>query len=157
MSNADTGDLTGGQAAAAPTAQEVAETTAARMYAADTASRALGIELTEIGPGRTTATMTVTAQMIQGHGTCHGGYLFLLADSAFAFACNSHGPATVAAACDIVFLTPVHEGDELVAEAVERVTFGRSGICDVTVRRAGGKSPGEVVAEFRGRSRTIGR
>ncbi len=156
MSDSDLTDAVA-RATKASSAQEIADATAARMYAADTASQALGIDLSGIAPGRATATMTVTAGMVQGHGTCHGGYLFLLADSAFAFACNSHGPATVAAACDIVFLTPVHEGDELVAEAVERVTFGRSGICDVTVRRTNGGSPGEVVAEFRGRSRTIGR
>lgn len=129
---------------------------AAEMYAADTASRQLGITLHEVAPGRTVARMRVTEEMIQGHGTCHGGYIFLLADSAFAFACNSHGPRAVAAACDIVFVTPVHLGDELVAEATERVLFGRNGVYDVTVRRADGDAEGEIVAEFRGRSRVVG-
>jgi acyl-CoA thioesterase len=121
------------------------------MYAADTASRHLGITLDEVAPGRAVARMRVTEEMIQGHGTCHGGYIFLLADSAFAFACNSHGPTAVAAACDIVFVSPVRIGDELVAVAEERVLFGRSGVYDVTVRRA----DGDVVAEFRGRSRVV--
>ncbi|MDP9398192.1 MAG: hydroxyphenylacetyl-CoA thioesterase PaaI [Actinomycetota bacterium] len=95
--------------------------------------------------------MTVTDTMVQGHGSCHGGYLFTLADSAFAFACNTYGSATVAAGADIVFVAPARSGDELVAEARERARFGRSGVYDVTVRRTGG----DVVAEFRGRARTL--
>jgi acyl-CoA thioesterase len=126
------------------------------MYAADLASRQLGITLEEVAPGRAVARMRVTEEMIQGHGTCHGGYIFLLADSAFAFACNSHGPVAVAAACDVVFVAPVRLGDELVAEAEERVLFGRNGVYDVTVRRVTGESAGDVVAEFRGRSRVVG-
>jgi len=121
------------------------------MYAADAASRGLGITLDGVGPGRATATMRVTATMLNGHGTCHGGYLFLLADTAFAFACNTYGPAVVAAGADVSFLAPAHEGEVLVAEAVERVLRGRSGLYDVTVRRGD-----EVVAEFRGRSRVVG-
>ncbi len=97
--------------------------------------------------------MTVTRDKVQGHGTCHGGYLFLLADTAFAFACNSHGPVTVAQSADIVFVEPAREGDVLEAVAVERVRRGRSGVYDVTVRRL----TGEVVAEFRGHSRTVER
>ena len=95
--------------------------------------------------------MTVTPQMINGHAIGHGGYVFLLADTAFACACNSHGPVTFAAGADIAFLQPTTAGDVLTAYAQERVTRGRSGIYDVTVTR-----DGEVVAEFRGRSRTIG-
>ena len=88
--------------------------------------------------------------MVNGHRICHGGYVFLLADTAFAFACNTYGDVTVAAGCDIVFAVSAHEGDELTAEAVERARFGRNGIYDVTVRRA----DGELIAEMRGRSRT---
>ena len=121
------------------------------MFAADEASRALGIELVEAGDGRAVATMTITRAMVNGHDIAHGGYVFLLADTAFAFACNTYGVVTVAAAADVVFVAPARAGDELVAEAAERVRFGRSGVYDVTVRRAGG----EVVAEFRGNSRAM--
>ena len=120
------------------------------MYAADRASQALGIQLLDVAPGRARTGMRVTAQMVNGHGICHGGYLFLLADSAFAFACNTHGAAVVASGADVDFLAPVREGDELIAEAVERVLRGRSGLYDVTVSR-----DGEPVVEFRGRSRSL--
>ncbi|MFF9481997.1 hydroxyphenylacetyl-CoA thioesterase PaaI [Streptomyces sp. NPDC014733] len=122
------------------------------MLAADQASRAMGIELLTHGEGHALLRMTVTATMVNGHGTAHGGCLFLLADTAFACACNSHGPVTVAAAADIDFIAPAHEGDVLHATAVERTRFGRSGLYDVTIRRAD-----EVIAEFRGRSRSIRR
>jgi acyl-CoA thioesterase len=128
---------------------EQAERAARVMYERDVASRALGITLGEVAPGRATARMTVTGQMVQGHGTCHGGYLFLLADTAFAFACNTHGPA-VASGAEVEFLAPVHEGDELVATAVERARRGRRGVYDVTVRRGD-----EPVVEFRGRSAAL--
>ena len=95
--------------------------------------------------------MTITGTMVNGHGIAHGGYVFLLADTAFAFACNTYDVATVAAAADVVFVAPAREGDELVAEAAERVRFGRSGVYDVTVRGPGGA----VVAEFRGNSRAL--
>ncbi|MFC8427742.1 hydroxyphenylacetyl-CoA thioesterase PaaI [Streptomyces sp. NPDC057253] len=121
------------------------------MFAGDQASRALGIELLEHGPGTAVLRMTVTAAMVNGHGIAHGGLLFLLADSAFACACNSHGPVTVAAGADIDFVTSAHEGDVLTATAVQRTRYGRSGIYDVSVLRGD-----EVVAEFRGRSRSIG-
>jgi acyl-CoA thioesterase len=121
------------------------------MYERDAASRALGVGLESIAPGRATATMTVTETMINGHGIAHGGYVFLLADTAFAFACNSYDQATVAAGCDIVFVRPAVRGDVLRASAVERVRAGRSGLYDVTVTRA----DGEVIAELRGRSRTV--
>ncbi|WP_431949102.1 hydroxyphenylacetyl-CoA thioesterase PaaI [Actinacidiphila sp. bgisy167] len=124
---------------------------AQHMFAADTASQSLGIELLEAGEGAAALRMTVTPAMVNGHGIAHGGYLFLFADTAFACACNSHGPVTVAAGADITFVAPVREGDELVALAKERTRFGRSGIYDVTILRGE-----QVVAEFRGRSRSIG-
>ncbi|HWG28580.1 MAG TPA: hydroxyphenylacetyl-CoA thioesterase PaaI [Actinospica sp.] len=123
---------------------------AEHMFAADQASQALGIELVEVGAGGATLRMKVTDTMVNGHGIAHGGYVFLLADSAFACACNSHGPVTVAAGADISFIAPVRAGDELTAVAEERVTFGRSGIYDVSILRGD-----EVVAEFRGRSRVL--
>ncbi len=132
------------------TEQEQAEHQAAGMWAGDRASQGLGIEVGGIAPGRATATMTVTADLLNGHGTCHGGYLFLLADTAFGFACNTRGATAVAYGADVTFLAPVGEGDLLVAEAVERVLRGRTGLYDVTVRRRG-----EPVLEFRGRSRSL--
>jgi len=120
------------------------------MLAADRASRALGIELLELSAGRATARMTITGSMVNGHGMAHGAFVFAVADTAFACACNSHGPVTVAAGADITFVAPVREGDELVADAVERTRFGRNGIYDVTVRCGT-----DIVAEFRGRSRTV--
>ncbi|MGA7989157.1 MAG: hydroxyphenylacetyl-CoA thioesterase PaaI [Candidatus Dormiibacterota bacterium] len=123
-----------------------------RMLAADAASRALGIEVTDAGVGFATATMTVRADMVNGHNITHGGFIFAVADTAFACACNSHGPLTVAAAADITFVAPSYAGDVLVARAIERTRFGRSGIYDVTVSR-----DDVVIAEFRGTSRTIER
>ena len=124
---------------------------AAHMFSADRASRGLGMELLEAANGRAVVTMRVAQTMINGHGIAHGGFVFTLADTAFACACNTHGPVTVAAGADISFLRPVREGDVLVATATERSVIGRSGIYDVTVSRGE-----EIVAEFRGRSRTIG-
>lgn len=121
-----------------------------RMLDDDLASRSLGMRLVDAGPGHATVSMTVTEAMVNGHALAHGGYVFLLADTAFACACNSHGPVTVAAGADITFVASAHLGDELRARAVERVAYGRSGIYDVTVTRAD-----EVIAEFRGRSRTL--
>lgn len=120
------------------------------MLAGDEATRSLGIEISEVAVGRATATMTVRPDMANGHGICHGGFLFLLADSAFAFACNTRGPAAVASGADVEFLAPVSVADELVATAVEVVLRGRSGVYDVTIRRGV-----DVVALFRGRSRTL--
>jgi acyl-CoA thioesterase len=133
-------------------ADGIARRCAAAMYDADSASKRLGIEISGVGPGRATATMTVTDAMINGHGICHGGYVFTLADTAFAFACNTYNDRTVAAGADIDFLEPVRAGTPLTATAVERTRRGRSGVYDVTVST----SDGQVVAEFRGRSRTIG-
>jgi acyl-CoA thioesterase len=121
------------------------------MWAEDIASQRLGMRIESVGSGRCTLTMRVRDDMTNGHGTAHGGFIFALADSAFAFACNSHNVRTVAHACDIVFVAPVHEGDVLVADATERHRFGRNGIYDIRVTRGD-----DVVAEFRGRSRTIG-
>ncbi|MPY78461.1 MAG: hydroxyphenylacetyl-CoA thioesterase PaaI [Actinophytocola sp.] len=126
---------------------------AERMLDADKASRALGIELAELSEGRAVMTMTVTDLMVNGHDIAHGGYVFLLADTAFACACNSHGPVTVAAGAEVSFVASARLGDVLVATAEERTRFGRNGIYDVTVRR----DDGAVIAEFRGRSRTIER
>jgi len=121
------------------------------MYAEDRASQHLGIQISDVAPGRATAHMVVTDTMINGHEICHGGYIALLADTAFAFACNTYNRRTVAQGCDVSFLESARLGDELAAEAVERARRGRGGIYDVTVRRQGG----DVVAEFRGRSRVI--
>ena len=129
----------------------MARTAAHEMFDRDVASRALGMELLDAGNGQATVRMTVTAEMVNGHDIAHGGYLFLLADTAFACACNSHGPVTVAAGADISFLRPVRRGEVLVATAAERTRRGRSGIYDVTGAREGAG----VVAEFRGRSRTL--
>ena len=128
----------------------MARNAAHEMFERDAASQGLGIELVEAGDGSALVRMRVTDAMVNGHGMAHGGYLFLLADTAFACACNSHGPVTVAAGADISFLRPVKAGDVLQAYGKERVVSGRSGIYDVTVT-----NDGDVVAEFRGRSRVI--
>ena len=125
------------------------------MMANDEASRALGIELIDQDEGRAVTRMTVREDMVNGHGIAHGGFVFSLADSAFAFACNTYDRVTVAAGLDVTFLRSARLGDILIATAVERARRGKSGIYDVTVARQtdGGR---EVVAEFRGRSRVIG-
>jgi acyl-CoA thioesterase len=120
------------------------------MFDRDKASQALGIELMSAGNGAAVVRMRVTAEMVNGHGITHGGFVFMLADTAFACACNSHGPVTVSAGADVTFLRLTTEGDELEARAQERSTNGRSGVYDVTVTR-----DGDVIAEFRGRSRVI--
>lgn len=130
------------------------------MWAEDRASAALGIELLDCGVdaggqqplGHARTRMPVTESMVNGHDIMHGGYIFTLADSTFALACNATGRLTVAAGCDITFVTSARLGDVLLADARERVSYGRSGITDVTVRR---ESDGAVVAEFRGRSRAL--
>jgi acyl-CoA thioesterase len=115
---------------------------------ADPTCRALGIELVEIATGRAVVRMRIADAMLNGHGIAHGGYLFLLADAAFACAANTHGPVAVAQSAQVTFLRPAEAGQTLTAEAVERARQGRNGVCDVTVRRA----DGQVVAEFRGHS-----
>ena len=124
---------------------------AAAMFAADQASRGLGMELLHVGRGTAVVQMRVAMQMLNGHSIGHGGYVFMLADTAFACACNSEGPATVAAGAEISFIAPVREGDILVATAIERTRYGRSGIYDVTVRRGD-----DIVAKCPGRSHTLG-
>ncbi|NUT22747.1 MAG: hydroxyphenylacetyl-CoA thioesterase PaaI [Hamadaea sp.] len=120
------------------------------MYAGDRASQHAGVTVEDVAPGRATARMTVTPDMINGHDICHGGFVFLLADTAFAFACNTYGTATVAQSCDIVFVRAARLGEVLTAVAAERTRYGRSGIYDVTV-----SCDDEVVAEFRGKSREL--
>jgi acyl-CoA thioesterase len=123
---------------------------AAEMFARDKASESLGMSVLTLEPGHAVLEMTVTDLMVNGHGIAHGGYVFLLADSAFAGACNYPGAVTVAASAQIVFVSPAREGDRLTATALERHRAGRSGIYDVTVRCGD-----RLVAEFRGLSRTL--
>ncbi|MFI0357382.1 hydroxyphenylacetyl-CoA thioesterase PaaI [Actinomadura sp. 9N407] len=132
-------------------ADEVARRCAETMYGRDRVAGDLGMEVAGIAPGEARVRMAVTGAMVNGHGLAHGGYLFLLADSAFAYACNTHDRVTVAAAADIVFTAPAYDGDLLEAVATERTRFGRGGVYDVTVRRV---SDGAVIAEFRGTSRS---
>lgn len=134
-------------AGTAAEAVEAAESRAGALYDRDVACRTLGIRLGEVAPGRATVRMTVTDEMVNGLGTAHGGFLFLLADAAFSFAANTYEPVAVAQAAHVTFLLPVSAGDELVAEAAERARRGLTGIYDVTVRRGG-----DTVAEFRGHS-----
>ncbi len=131
--------------------QALAELASQSMYDKDTASQALGIKLTSVSPGEAVMTMTVRADMLNGHKTCHGGFLFSLADSAFAFACNSRNQVTVASGCSIDFLAPAFEDDVLTATATEYSLAGRTGIYDVHITNQTGKR----VAVFRGRSYRI--
>ncbi len=139
------------ESAAGP--DELAGRCAAAMWAQDRASQQLGMSPPVVGPGRASLTMRVREDMVNGQGNCHGGVLATLADSAFAFACNTYDEVTVAAGFDIVFVAPARLGDQLTATALERARFGRSGLYDVSITRA----DGELVAEFRGRSRSLGR
>ena len=125
---------------------------ARRMWDDDEASRRLGMDALVVEQDHAVVRMAIRDDMVNGHAICHGGYIFTLADSCFALACNSGGYLTVAAGADISFTAPAKLGDVLVAEAVVRTSFGRSGITDVTVTR---ESDGLVVAEFRGRSRAL--
>jgi acyl-CoA thioesterase len=120
------------------------------MWAGDAASQGLGMRIVEVGPGTATLEMTVREDMVNGHGIGHGGFTFTLADSAFAFACNSYNRSTVAHRCEVTFLAPTRLGDVLTATAVERQREGRDGTYDVTVRNADG-----VVARFVGNSKEI--
>ena len=121
------------------------------MWAEDRASAGLGMRLDEVAPGRARLSMTITDAMANRHGICHGGFIFALADSAMAFAVNPRGEPAVVQHASISFIRPVHVGDTLVADATERMHAGRSGIYDVRVSTANG----ELVAEFRGHSRTL--
>jgi acyl-CoA thioesterase len=131
-------------------AQEVATRAAEAMWAGDAASQALGMELVRVAPGRATVRMTVREDMVNGHAIGHGGLTFTLADSAFAFACNSYNRSTVAAHCEIRFLAPTRLGDVLVASAVERSRAGRDGVYDVSVRAGD-----TLVADFVGHSKEV--
>lgn len=121
------------------------------MWGRDRATKFLGMDLVEVMPGRARLTMRVQPDMVNGHGVCHGGMIFTLADSAFAYACNSYNQNTVASACAVDFLAPARIGDVLEAEAAERSLAGRTGVYDVTVRIQGGAT----VALFRGKSYRI--
>jgi acyl-CoA thioesterase len=132
-------------------ADDLARRSADAMYADDHAARHLGIRIDAIAAGRATLSMAVTDVMVNGHGLCHGGYIFTLADTAFAYACNSHGQRTVAQHAEITFVAPGRRGMRLVADAAERHRAGRTGVYDITVR----DETGETIAEFRGLSRTI--
>jgi acyl-CoA thioesterase len=129
----------------------LARAVADRMFANDRASRGLGMAIAAVRPGHAELTMTVRGDMVNGHAICHGGFVFTLADSAFAFACNSYNLNTVAQGCAIEFLAPAHEGDVLTARAVERRLSGRTGVYDIEVTN----QRGETIALFRGKSYRI--
>lgn len=136
---------------AAPTPQHVAEASRDAMWAEDRASQSLGMAVQAVGPGTATLTMTVRADMLNGHNSCHGGYVTLLADSAFAFACNAYNEVTVASGLDVNFAAAAHLGDVLTAQAHEVSKAGRTGVYDVMVRN----QHGQAIAAFRGRSYTL--
>ena len=138
-------------ALSAAEAQVLAERVADSMYARDTASIALGIRIETVGPGRADMVMAVRPDMLNGHAICHGGFIFTLADSAFAYACNSYNLVTVASGCSIDFLAPAREGDVLTARGVERSASGRTGVYDIEVFN----QRGEKIALFRGKSYRI--
>lgn len=130
----------------------LARACAEAMWSEDRASRGVGMAIEHVAPGEARLTMTVSEYMVNGHGLCHGGYIFMLADSAMAFASNSHNARAVASQCSISFVQPAHLDDRLVAQASERHRAGRNGIYDVSVSR----TDGMVIAEFRGHARTAG-
>jgi acyl-CoA thioesterase len=131
--------------------QQLAQACAASMWRDDHATQHFGMELDRIDAGQATMSMTVQNWMTNGHGTCHGGCIFTLADSAFAFACNSYNQNAVAQMASITFISPAFVGDRLSASAREISRKGRGGIYDITVTN----QKGELIAEFRGHSRTI--
>ena len=134
-----------------PDPQALAEAVAAAMWSRDRAAQALGIRIEAVGPGTATLSMLVRGDMVNGHHICHGGLIFSLADTAFAYACNAYNRNTVASGCNIDFVAPGKEGDTLTAEAIERSASGRTGVYDITVR----DSSGRTVALFRGKSYRI--
>jgi acyl-CoA thioesterase len=136
-----------------PDPQSLAQACADSMWADDPSSKALGMAIEAIAPGRARLAMTVRADMVNGHGICHGGFIFLLADSCFAFACNTYNERTVAQQCSISYLRPGRLGMRLVASGQERQRAGRSGVYDISVSA----DDGTVIAEFRGHSRALGR
>ncbi|HRJ68322.1 MAG TPA: hydroxyphenylacetyl-CoA thioesterase PaaI [Beijerinckiaceae bacterium] len=133
------------------TANELARACADAMWAEDKASRTLGMALGAVSAGRAVLTMPVTETMVNGHGICHGGYIFTLADSAFAFACNTYNARTVAQSCAITYIAAARLGDVLTATGTEVSRTGRSGIYDIAVQN----QAGATIAVFRGNSRTI--
>ena len=135
-----------------PTQDTIAQKCADTLWERDKATQALGMQLISVSAGSAELAMVVRPDMINSHGTCHGGFIFTLADSAFAFACNSYDERTVAQHAQISFIAPAVSGDRLIAHAVERSRAGRSGIYDIAVTLEAGKQ----IAEFRGLSRTIG-
>jgi acyl-CoA thioesterase len=139
------------QSQQASQAQALAAATSAAMYERDEATKSLGMQIVGTGPGYARLTMKIRSDMLNGHKTCHGGFIFALADSAFAFSCNSYNLNTVAAGCSIEYLAPGREGDVLTAEAVEQARSGKSGVYDVTVTNQNG----ERIALFRGKSHQI--
>jgi acyl-CoA thioesterase len=132
-------------------AQALAERVAVAMYERDAASQGLGIRVVRVAPGHAELAMPVRADMLNGHAICHGGFIFTLADSAFAYACNSYNLTTVASGCGIDFLAPAREGDLLTAVAQERSASGRTGVYDIEVV----SQRGERIALFRGKSYRI--
>ena len=132
-------------------AQALAERVAQAMWDRDRASSGLGMRLVSVGPGRAEMTMTIRDDMLNGHDICHGGFIFTLADSAFAFACNSYNLTTVASGCSIDFIAPARRGDVLVARAEEQSVSGRTGVYDIEVTN----TRGERIALFRGKSYRI--
>ena len=132
-------------------AQALAEAVAEAMWSRDRAAQALGMRIDSVAPGRATLSMPVRSDMVNGHHICHGGLIFSLADTAFAYACNAYNLNTVASGCNIDFVAPGKEGDTLQATAVERSRSGRTGVYDVTVRDSAGKD----LALFRGKSYRI--
>ncbi|WP_256078131.1 hydroxyphenylacetyl-CoA thioesterase PaaI [Massilia sp. YIM B04103] len=132
--------------------QQLAEAAGEAMFARDRASQAMGMRLEEIRPGYARISMPVREDMLNGHLTCHGGFIFALADSAFAFACNSHNLNTVGAGCTIEYLAPGRQEDMLTAEAVEQALSGKTGVYDVSVRNQDGR----LIALLRGKSHRVG-
>lgn len=130
----------------------LARACAEAMWTDDRATAGLGMRLVEVGAGRARISMTVRADMLNGHGICHGGFIFTLADSAMAFAGNTYGERVVAQMCTITFLRPAGLAETLIADAVERARIGRTGLYDVRVSLA----DGAIVAEFRGQTRSLG-
>ena len=130
---------------------ELARACADAMWAQDQASQELGMQIDHIAPGEATLSMSIRRDMVNGLNVAHGGFIFMLADSTFAFACNTHNQFAVAQHCDVTFVAPALLGDRLSAKGLERNRSGRSGIYDVTVTNQNG----DTIAEFRGNSRTI--
>lgn len=135
------------------TPEEIARASADKMWQLDAARAASDLTLLSVGPGVAKISMRVRADMLNAHGMCHGGHIYLLADSAFAYACNSYGVTTLAQHCSITYLTPARPGDILTAHAREAHVAGRTGVYDVSVATQNG----EIIAEFRGVSRAVPR